>query len=498
MVKQQSELRLSHAAARIGSWSWDLEKHEMAWSDEFKELLDLPREISPDEKGDRDLVHPEDRDRIYRQVEEAAASSTEQVRLEYRVVRPDGQIFWIQSRGSISCDSFGKPKSILGISMDVTHSHEAENTLRRTEHEAAKRINEVAAIVQSSDDAILSKDLTGRIMSWNPAASRIFGYSQEEIVGKSILLLIPEELRSEEKIILDKIRSGESVDHFETVRITKSGERLNVSLSISPVRDEKGIIIGASKTLRDITGKKRLEASLLQAEKIAAAGRMAATIAHEVNNPLEAITNLIFLAKIHANEPDSVKSFLEQAESELIRVSHIARQTLGFYRENASAASVSPSELAAQTVRVYEPKCREAGISIERNLNSTRSVVLRSGEILQVISNIIANAIHAMPSGGTLSISTEDVDHPARSGVCIAVQDNGIGIPAAQLPKIFDAFYSTRVGIGTGIGLFVAKQFVMGHGGNIDVRSSVEPASHGTRMSIFLPFENPYAASLPS
>ncbi|MGA8728169.1 MAG: PAS domain S-box protein [Terracidiphilus sp.] len=497
-LKQDSELSLSHVAARIGSWNWDLENHSMSWSKEYKELLGLSQQLSTNEKGETELIHPEDRDRVQRKLDEALASGAEQVVLEFRVITPDERVLWVQSRGSISRDAAGKPKSVLGISMDVTQSREAEHALRRTERETAKRINEIAAIVQSSDDAILSKDLSGCIKSWNPAASRIFGYTPEEIVGKSILLLIPEELHSEEKVILEKIRAGESIDHFETVRITKSGERINVSLSISPVRDEKGTIIGASKTLRDITGKRRLEASLLQAEKIAAAGRMAATIAHEVNNPLEAITNLIFLAKMHANEPDSVKTFLEQAESELIRVSHIARQTLGFYRENASASSASPSELAERTVKIYEPKCKEAGIAIERNLGSTRRVTLRTGEILQVISNIVANAIHAMPSGGTLSISTEDVDAPGRHGVAIIVKDNGVGITDQQLPKIFDAFFSTRVGVGTGIGLFVARQFVIGHGGKIDVESSVEPASHGTRMSIFLPLENPYTTDSQS
>ncbi len=497
-LKQDSELRLSHTAARIGRWSWDLENHRMFWSEEYQELLGLSREFSANEKGERELIHPEDNDRVQRQLDEALATGAEQIVLEFRVITPDGRVLWIQSRGSISRDAAGKPKSVMGISMDVTQSREAENALRRTESEAAKNINEIAAIVQSSDDAILSKDLSGRIKSWNPAASRIFGYTQEEIVGKSILLLIPEELRSEEEIILKKIRAGESIDHFETVRITKSGERLNVSLSISPVRDENGTIIGASKILRDITGKKRLEASLLQAEKIAAAGRMAATIAHEVNNPLEAITNLIFLAKANASDPNSVRTFLDQAESELIRVSHIARQTLGFYRENASAASVCPSDLAARTMRIYEPKCKDAGITIERNFKSTRHVVLRTGEILQVISNIVANAIYAMPSGGTLSISTEDVDGPAHRGVTIEVRDNGVGITAQQLPKIFDAFFSTRVGVGTGIGLFVAKQFVMGHGGKIDVETSAKPDSHGTSMSIFLPLENPYTAGSES
>ncbi|HEV7218170.1 MAG TPA: PAS domain S-box protein [Terriglobales bacterium] len=492
-LKQDSELRFSHTAARIGRWGWDLENRRMYWSQEYKELLGALGKGLANEQGEDELILPEDRFRIQRELDEALASGTDQIVLEYRVTLPDERVLWIQSRGSISRDAIGEPKSVLGICMDVTESREAENALRRTEREAAQRNNEIAAIVQSSDDAIVSKDLTGQIKSWNPAASRIFGYSPEEIIGKSILLLIPEELRSEETVILEKIRAGETIDHFETVRVTKGGERISVSLSISPVRDENGTIIGASKTLRDITGKKRLEASLLQAEKIAAAGRMAATIAHEVNNPLEAITNLIFLAKVNADHPDSVRNFLDQAESELIRVSHIARQTLGFYRENASASSACLSELAERTMRIYEPKCKEAAIAIERDFKSTQRVVVRTGEILQVISNIVANAIHAMPSGGTLRISTEDFDGSAHPGVIISIRDNGVGISNQQLPKIFDAFFSTRVGVGTGIGLFVAKQFVIGHGGKIDVETSVEPASHGTKMSIFLPLENPYS-----
>ena len=360
------------------------------------------------------------------------------------------------------------------------------------QRESAKRLSEVAAIVESSDDAILSKDLTGHIMSWNQAASRILGYSREEMIGQSILLLIPKELHHEEKTILAKIRAGERIDHYETVRLTKSGERLDVSLSISPIRDDSGTIVGASKILRDISAKKRAEASLLQAEKIAAAGRMAATIAHEVNNPLEAVMNLIYLARSNAEDPNEVRTFLTAAESEVARVSHIARQTLGFYRENDSPIGASLSELASHAILVYGPKCRDAGIDLEVNLNSTRQVVLRKGEIMQVISNLIANAIYAMPGGGALSISVEDRDTPNGSGVVLTVKDSGVGIPSEQLPRIFEAFFTTRGTIGTGIGLFVAKQFVEGHHGKIYVESSTDPASHGTKMSIFLPLENPH------
>jgi len=493
LLRQQSELRFSHAAARIGRWSWNLITGEMSWSDEYRRLLGLP--VSYTGTQALEFIHSADRDRIQKQLQEALDSGAEQVIFEYRILTPDNETLWIHSRGAIARDEAGRPISILGISMDVTQSRLAEDALRRTEREAAKRTNEFAAIVESSDDAILSKDLTGRIMSWNAAASRIFGYTPEEIVGKSILQLIPKELHPEETFILNKIRAGETIDHYETVRVTKSGERLDVSLSISPVRDENGTIVGASKTLRDITGKKRLEATVLQAEKIASAGKMAATVAHEVNNPLEAITNLIFLAKQQAEHPDQVRDFLELAESEVVRVSHIAQQTLGFYRENTSAVSVSPSNLAEHTLRIYEPKCRAARISIERNFNTARTLVLRPGEILQVFSNMIANAIHAMPTGGVLAITTEEVQSPS-TGVLISIRDNGMGIPPEQLPRIFDAFFSTRPGGGgTGIGLFVARQFVEGHGGRIDVISTTTPASHGTTMAIFLPASNPYTAS---
>ena len=394
----------------------------------------------------------------------------------------------IAAQASIAMENFRLREQ---LTRKVAESEKAGQYQR----ESAKRLSEVAAIVEYSDDAILSKDLTGQIMSWNQAAARILGYSHEEILGSSILRLIPQELHHEEKTILAKIRAGERIDHYETVRLTKSGERLDVSLSISPIRDDSGTIVGASKILRDISAKKRTEASLLQAEKIAAVGRMAATIAHEVNNPLEAVMNLIYLAKSNAENPDEVRTFLDAAEGEVARVSHIAKQTLGFYRETDSPIGASLSELAAQAIRVYSPKCKDAGICLEENLNSTRQVVLRKGEIMQVISNLIANAIYAMPTGGTLSISVEDVedfDSPNGSGVVLTVKDSGVGIPTEQLPRIFDAFFTTRSTIGTGIGLFVAKQFVEGHGGKIYVESSTNPASHGTKMSIFLPLASPH------
>jgi len=336
----------------------------------------------------------------------------------------------------------------------------------------------------------LSKDLNGTITSWNAAATRVFGYSPEEIIGSSVLKLIPEHLHPEEKAIIASIRAGQRVGHFETVRLTKDGRLLDVSVTVSPVKDEQGRVIGASKILRDISGRKRIEQSLLQAEKIAATGRMAATIAHEINNPLEAVTNLLYLLRPMIADPEGI-NYLSSAEDELGRVSHIAKQTLGYYREHASASRVSLTEIVLHAITIYEPRCAAAGIQIRRSLNSSRTVMLRRGEMMQVISNLIANSVYATPVGGVLAISVEDTQLPA-DGIRLTIADDGVGIAACDLPRVFDAFFTTRTTVGTGIGLFIAKQFVEGHGGRIDIESRNGPEDHGTSVRVFLPIATAY------
>ena len=354
----------------------------------------------------------------------------------------------------------------------------------------SRHFGELAAIVESSDDAIISKTLNGIITSWNAAAEKMFGYAAEEIVGQSIFKLIPPHLHPDEEKIIQSIRAGRRVEHFETVRVTKSGHLLEVSLGVSPLKDEHGRVIGASKILRDISDRKRIEQSLLQAEKIAATGRMAATIAHEINNPLEAVMNLLYLLRPMITDPDGV-NYLSSAEVELGRVAHIAKQTLGYYREHASASRASLSDIVRHAIAIYEPRCNATGIKIRRALLSDRKVMLRRGEMMQVISNLIANSIYAMPMGGVLSMSVEDAaDSP--DGIVLTIQDNGSGIAPETLPKVFEAFFTTRATVGTGIGLFVAKQFVEGHGGNITIESSTAAESHGTTMRVFLPIVTTY------
>jgi PAS domain S-box-containing protein len=359
--------------------------------------------------------------------------------------------------------------------------------------ENSKRLGQLAAIVESSDDVIVSKDLNGIITSWNAAATRVFGYSAEEMIGSSILKLIPEDLHSDEKIIIENIRAGRRVEHFETVRRTKSGQLLDVSITVSPIKDWHGRVIGASKILRDVSARKRLEHALLQAEKIAATGRMAATIAHEINNPLEAVMNLLYLIRPMIADPEGL-SYFKSVETELGRVSHIARQTLGYYREYAAASSASLGETVLHAITIYEPRCIAAGIEIRKSINSSRKIVMRRGEMMQVVSNLIMNSIYAIQAGGVLSISVEDAAEPA-DGIVLTVQDNGVGIAESDLPRVFEAFFTTHTTVGTGIGLFVAKQFVEGHGGQIEIESRQSGEDHGTTVRVHLPMCTAYGPS---
>jgi PAS domain S-box-containing protein len=370
----------------------------------------------------------------------------------------------------------GSISGIIVVGNDVTDRQRAHGAIQR-----------LAAIVDSSDDVILSKDLDGIITSWNAAASRLFGYTAEVMVGQSILKLIPDDLKDEEKRIIESIRAGRRVEHFDTVRLAKDGSLIDASVTVSPIRDERGCVIGASKILRNVTDRKRMERSLLQAEKIAATGRMAATIAHEINNPLEAVMNLLYLLRSKIVDDDGFK-YLATAEGEIGRVSHIAKQTLGYYREHAAATKASLSDIAGHAVAIYEPRCIGAGINITTSLHSSRKLTIRRGEMMQVISNLIANSIYAMPNGGHLCVSVEDLEGPV-VGTVLTISDDGVGIAASDLPRVTEAFFTTRSTVGTGIGLFVAKQFIEGHGGQMNITSA---QSQGTTVRIFVPLHTPY------
>jgi len=350
----------------------------------------------------------------------------------------------------------------------------------------------LAAIVESSEDAILSKDLTGIINSWNSGAERLFGYSAVEIVGQSILRLVPPELHHEESIILARIAAGEKIEHYETTRMRKNGEPVDVFLTISPIRGRDGRIIGASKIARDISRHKQMQALLVQSEKFAATGRMAANIAHEINNPLESVFNLIYLSRLSPDLPGDVSEYLRIAEEELARVSHIAKRTLGFYRDNTAPMEADMGALLEDVIRLYQLRIERHHIKIEHDYAAALPpITINRGEMMQVVSNLIVNSIHAMPDGGSLRVALRPGEREDAKGLEITVEDTGIGIATENLPHIFEPFFTTRTRSGTGIGLWVVQQLVQSRGGKLNVVSSVAPEDHGTVFTVFIPYDVP-------
>ena len=360
---------------------------------------------------------------------------------------------------------------------DITEKKQSELALYR-----------MAAIVESSDDAIIGKDLNGVVTDWNKSAERIFGYEAAEIVGRPITVLIPTEFLNDENVILAKIRVGERIDHFQTVRLKKNGDRIDVSLTISPIRDERGRIVGAAKIVRDITAQKKLETKLQISEKLASVGRHAATVAHEINNPLEAVINLIHIAKQHSGASEEIKRYLNSADKELQRVAHITQQTLGFYRTNSQPMSLAIADVLQDVLTVYERKCQYKKLNVEQRIEPSLTLNTVQGELKQILSNLIANAIDASKENGKIVICARTSHHfpSGGSGVRITIADNGAGIANEDKSKLFAPFFTTKTAVGTGLGLWITKDLLDKRGGRIRFRSSDSDRS-GTVMTIYLP-----------
>jgi PAS domain S-box-containing protein len=392
-------------------------------------------------------------------------------------VRKNGEKFPISVTISPIKNDKGVVVGASKIARDISERRRADESRFR-----------LAAIVDSADDAIIGKNLNGIITSWNAGAQRLFGYTDEEIIGQSILCLIPENLRYEEDEILRKVRAGEKIEHYETTRVSKSGETREVAVTISPILNINGEVIGASKIARDISDRKKVERMAIEADKIATTGRMAAAIAHEINNPLASVLNLIFLVRQGGLSKEDIENCLATAESELERVSHIARQTLGYYRDTGAPSEVRLSDLMANVLSVYKSKVLSHSIVVDAEFSDIRKISVHPGEVVQVFSNVVSNAIDSMQHGGRLSISIAQTKDVERKGLRIAVNDTGHGIRREDLNKVFEPFFTTKGNLGTGIGLWVARQLVERHGGQISISSSIGFDDHGTNVTIYLPF----------
>lgn len=253
-----------------------------------------------------------------------------------------------------------------------------------------------------------------------------------------------------------------------------------------PLRKVNGEIVEWFGAAADITERKQAEEALRRSEKLAAAGRLAATIAHEINNPLEALTNFIYLAR-RASEVEAARDYLSSAEEELGRISHLTKQTLGFYREMKGSSTVHVGSTVNSILTVFAGKMRNKGILTVPEIHGDPEIVAVPGEVRQLIANLISNSIDAVSASGRIRIRVADTRNGGRSGVRITVADSGPGIPRSVQSKLFEPFFTTKKEVGTGLGLWVCKSIVEKHKGTIRVKSSTAPHNSWTVFSVFLP-----------
>jgi PAS domain S-box-containing protein len=417
--------------------------------------------------------------------------------------RRDGSEFPVEISLSPVEDAQGM--LVLSAIRDISDRKQIEEQLRRALEELERRKgrqlreyqNRLALTVDSSQDAIIGKTLDGTITHWNKGAEAIYGYRPEEVIGKSISILAPQDRPDEVGEILKRIGRGERVEYFESVRVAKDGRRLNVSICVSPVEDENGRIVGASAIARDITAQKRAEDLLRQAQKMEAVGRLAGGVAHDFNNILGIITASCELLRSRGDDEAVSSPYLDNIWEAAGRGASLTRQLLAFSRKQPLQMRVLDlNERLKEAVKLLKPLM---GDDVQITLvPRTPAAIIEAdaGQVDQIVLNLALNARDAMPKGGKLILETavQEFDeafvrqHPVvKTGryVLLAISDNGMGMDETTATRIFEPFFTTKEsGKGTGLGLATVYGIVKQSGGHIWVYS--EP-NRGTTFKIYLP-----------
>ena len=382
----------------------------------------------------------------------------------------------------------GSSHSILALTLIKTFFFSALGTglcvVMRSLREAHAGRVRLASIVDSSNDAIISLDLNGLVTSWNAAAMQMFGYAPEEILGQPIQQIIPAEFHEEEKTILRNLRNGKRLDHFETDRLYKDGSRIKISLTISPLRNAERRVIGASMIARDITERVKMQEAFIESEKLAATGRMAAAIAHEINNPLEAVTNLAFLINTNENLDSFTKECSGMLMAEILRISNVAKRSLTFFRDTGKPAEFDVAATVDGVLDLNQPLFDQMNIEVRREYAGSCSVFGSSAEMRQVFSNLVRNAIDAVSTDAQIEVRIRT----ERGGNCrISIADNGHGISPEARQRLFQPFVTTKGNTGNGLGLWISRGIVEKHGGQIRARSGAIGGRSWTVFSVVLP-----------
>jgi PAS domain S-box-containing protein len=336
-------------------------------------------------------------------------------------------------------------------------------------------------IVATTTEGVWMLNSEFRTVFVNAQLAAMLGYSPDEMLSRHVTeFLFPEDVERKYSV-LERRRRGVS-EQFDDRYRRKDGSELWAHLSAAPLLDENGHFKGALSMVTDMTEYRRTEQALRESEKLAVTGRLAATIAHEINNPLEAITNLLYLAQ-RSSSPEAVQSFLATAMNEVERVGSIARHTLGFYRDSSAPRRFDLAELSLDVLALYHHRLDAKGIKVWEEIRPAVDIYGSAGELKQVIGNLLLNAIEAVPLAGAVRFRVRRVGSYAH----LVIADNGGGIPVEHKAQLFRPFFTTGKEFGTGLGLWVSKGLVEKHGGRIRAYSSSQPGRSGTILSISLP-----------
>ena len=369
--------------------------------------------------------------------------------------------------------------------------------LGRRAEELFQSEQQLRTTLDSIGDGVITCNANGRVQMMNPVARELTGWSQAEARGEpleKIFNIINEGTRQPVETPVAKVQRLNRIVGIanHTVLIRKDGTELKISDSGAPIRDKKGETIGIVVVFRDITMERKTQDALIANEKLAVAGRLAATIAHEIHNPLDSVSNLLYLMRNGAS-PEESNQFMDMAEQELTRVTQISRAMLGLYRESKAPVVVDLKEMLQEILLLLERRLSDLRVAVSTDIPKPITVAAFPAELRQVFTNLITNAAEAAGPGGEIRVSIRPqaagVDETGKTipaGATVTIADNGAGVQEDIQPYLFQPFFTTKGEHGTGLGLWVSRGIINKHGGTIFLESDTSDAAHGTVVSVFL------------
>jgi signal transduction histidine kinase len=404
---------------------------------------------------------------------------------EFEAFYPDPLNLWLRVQ------SYPADDGLMILFRDVTQEKLAGQTLRETIAEAERQHAEIETVYRTAPIGLALFDIPDfRYLRLNDRQAAFFGLRPDQIVGKTLTEMAPIEGLRE---LFEQVARGEPVINYplEGTLVTDPEEHRYWTVSYFPVYAPDGSIQAITAASLEITQQKKAQMALLESEKLAVVGRLASSIAHEINNPLESVTNLLYLART-SDDLTEVHGFLDTAERELRRASAITSQTLRFHKQSTAPRAVTPAEIFDSVLSVYHGRIVNADVTIERHDAVDRPVRCFDAEIRQVLSNLVNNALDAiLDQRGRLILRSREGTNWANGepGVFFTIADTGAGMSPHTLSRIFTPFFTTKGITGTGLGLWVSQEIVSRHRGLLHVRSNQRPDTHGTVFTLFLPFD---------